>query len=113
MPQFRLSFAMCRKVRPLRRYPFLRMAELPALPRFITFRLTIRPKVANQENQRIRTLLCTSALLLAGPAFAHSATGGQEMAPAEQDTPPGSARPSPVVLPPVGGTQVPSYDGDN
>src|SRR3546814_9492164 len=44
MPQFRLSFAMCRKVRPIRRYPFLRMAELPALKRFITFRLTIRPK---------------------------------------------------------------------
>src|SRR3546814_9234048 len=25
MPQFRLSFAICRTVRPIRRYPFLRM----------------------------------------------------------------------------------------
>src|SRR3546814_20800643 len=38
IPQFRLSFAMSQKVRPLRRSPFLRMAELPALPGFITFR---------------------------------------------------------------------------
>src|SRR3546814_4446356 len=39
MPQFRLSFAMCRKVSPIRRYPFLRMAALPALHRFITFQI--------------------------------------------------------------------------
>src|SRR3546814_8757302 len=60
----------------------------------------------------IRTLLCSGALLLAGPAFAQSATGGQEMAPAEQAAPADSAQPSTVDVAVVVDSEFPSYDGD-
>src|SRR3546814_11400447 len=60
----------------------------------------------------IRTLLCSGALLLAGPAFAQSATGGQEMAPAEQAAPADSAQPSTVDVATVVDSEFPSYDGD-
>src|SRR3546814_4847087 len=60
----------------------------------------------------MRTLLFSGALLLAGPAFAQSATGGQEMAPAEQAAPADSAQPSTVDVATVVDSEFPSYDGD-
>src|SRR3546814_18055165 len=62
--------------------------------------------------QMIRTLLCSGALLLAGPAFAQSATGGQEMAPAEQAAPADSAQPSTVDVATVVDSEFPSSAGD-